>query len=448
MPLTFSGGLPAGDARASGCAARTRGRRRCRRRGRRRRRTRRSCGCRARRRRGTAARPPGPTPSVQQIRRVRAPKSIGTAHARSRSERMGMSASCNTRPCRVRINPVRSRPRQTVGGLGKRRAPGGGRTAAHLHGMGTQPPPCWHRECKSSDMPNTSTRTPPLPPRAAPFHIGGDIPVHRLGFGAMRITGPGIWGAPEDHDEAIAGAAAQPRVGVNLIDSLAESYGPWVSEELIAEGRHPYPEGLLIATKGGLEWPGPDSWAPNGRPERLREGLQGSLRRLRLDRIDLFQLHRIDPAVPEDEQFGFLQSCQREGLIRHIGLSEVTVDQIERARQFFTVVSVQNRYNVVDREWEGVLSPLRARAHRVHPVVPVAGRQGRRDGRRRGEDRAAPRRDAVPGRARAGRCNARPSCCPSRARRGGRTSRRTWAARRCDCRGRSSRRSVPLTVDR
>lgn len=203
-------------------------------------------------------------------------------------------------------------------------------------------------------MPNTSTLITTTAAQSGTFHIGGDIPVHRLGFGAMRITGPGIWGAPENHDEAIAVLQRSLELGVNLIDT-AESYGPWVSEELIAEALYPYPEGLLIATKGGLERPGPDAWAPNGRPERLREGLQGSLRRLRLDRIDLFQLHRIDPAVPEDEQFGFLQSCQREGLIRHIGLSEVTVDQIERARQFFMVVSVQNRYNVVDREWEGVL---------------------------------------------------------------------------------------------
>jgi pyridoxine 4-dehydrogenase len=186
------------------------------------------------------------------------------------------------------------------------------------------------------------------------FALGGDIPVYRLGFGAMRITGAGIWGPPADHDEAIAVLRRSVELGVNLIDT-AEAYGPWVSEELIAEALYPYPQGLLIATKGGLDRPGPDSWEPNGRPDRLRGAIEGSLRRLRLDRIDLYQLHRIDPAVPEDEQFGFLQSCQREGLIRHIGLSEVTVDEIERARKFFTVVSVQNRYNLADREWEGVL---------------------------------------------------------------------------------------------
>jgi len=186
------------------------------------------------------------------------------------------------------------------------------------------------------------------------FHLGGDLPVYRLGFGAMRVTGPGIWGPPADYDEAIAVLRRCTDLGINLIDT-AESYGPYVSEELIAEALHPYPDGLVIATKGGLDRPGPDAWEPNGTPERLREGLEGSLRRLKLDRIDLYQLHRIDPVVPEDEQFGFLQSSQREGLIRHIGLSEVTIDQIERARRFFPVVSVQNRYNLADREWEPVV---------------------------------------------------------------------------------------------
>ncbi|MEA2165216.1 MAG: pyridoxine 4-dehydrogenase [Thermoanaerobaculia bacterium] len=139
-----------------------------------------------------------------------------------------------------------------------------------------------------------------------------------------------------------------------MIDT-AESYGPHVSEELIAEALHPYPEGLVIATKGGLERTGPDQWPVNGRPERLREGLEGSLRRLRLDRIDLWQLHRIDPDVPEDEQFGAIREFQHEGKVRHAGLSEVTVEQIERARKVFEVVSVQNRYNLADREWESAL---------------------------------------------------------------------------------------------
>jgi pyridoxine 4-dehydrogenase len=143
-------------------------------------------------------------------------------------------------------------------------------------------------------------------------------------------------------------------LGVNLIDT-AESYGPYVSEELIAEALHPYPADLVIATKAGFDRPGPDDWVVNCRPERLREGLEGSLRRLRLERIDLFQLHRIDPDVPEAEQFGFLRDAQQEGKIRHIGLSEVTIEQIERAREFFEVVTVQNRYNLGDREWEPVV---------------------------------------------------------------------------------------------
>jgi pyridoxine 4-dehydrogenase len=186
------------------------------------------------------------------------------------------------------------------------------------------------------------------------FLLGGDIPVHRLGFGAMRITGNGVWGPPKDHAESLAVLRRAVELGVNLIDT-AESYGPHVSEELIAEALHPYLKGLVIATKGGLERTGPNQWPVNGRPERLREGLEGSLRRLRLERIDLWQLHRIDPDVPEDDQFGTIREFQREGKILHAGLSEVTVEQIERARKFFDVVSVQNRYNLADREWETVL---------------------------------------------------------------------------------------------
>ena len=182
----------------------------------------------------------------------------------------------------------------------------------------------------------------------------GDLTVHRLGFGAMRITGKGVWGPPADRREAIAVLKRTVELGINLIDT-AESYGPYVSEELIAKALHPYPEGLVLATKGGLDRTGPDQWPINATPQRLREGLEGSLRRLKLDRIDLYQLHRIDPKVPEEQQFEFLQRAQREGKIRHVGLSEATVAQIERARRFFPVVSVQNRYTVADREWEGVL---------------------------------------------------------------------------------------------
>ena len=190
--------------------------------------------------------------------------------------------------------------------------------------------------------------------RSGSFSIGGDLPVHRLGFGAMRITGDGIWGPPKDHKESIAVLRRAIELGVNLIDT-AESYGPHVSEELIAEALHPYPKDLVIATKGGLDRPGPNKWTPNAKPERLREELEGSLRRLRLDRIDLWQLHRIDSETPEEKQFETIRQFIRDGKVRHVGLSEVTVEQIERARKFFPVVSVQNKYNLAEREWESVL---------------------------------------------------------------------------------------------
>ncbi|MGN6184741.1 MAG: aldo/keto reductase [Thermoanaerobaculia bacterium] len=186
------------------------------------------------------------------------------------------------------------------------------------------------------------------------FKLGGDLPVHRLGFGAMRITGDGVWGPPKDRKEAIAVLRRAIELGVNLVDT-AESYGPHVSEELIAEALHPYPEDLVIATKGGFDRSGPNRWEMNGRPERLREELEGSLKRLKVDRIDVYQLHRIDPNVPEADQFETLVEFQKAGKVRHLGLSEVTVEQIERARKFFNVVSVQNRYNLGDREWEPVV---------------------------------------------------------------------------------------------
>ena len=186
------------------------------------------------------------------------------------------------------------------------------------------------------------------------FALGGDLPVHRLGFGAMRLTGAGIWGPPPNRNNALATLRRSVDLGINLIDT-AESYGPHVNESLIAEALHPYPPGLVIATKGGFDRSGPHQWEVNGRPDRLREGLDGSLSRLRLERIELYQLHRIDPAVPEEEQFGFLQEAQRAGKIRHIGMSEVDVAQIERARRFFPVVSVQNKYNLVERQWEAVI---------------------------------------------------------------------------------------------
>jgi aryl-alcohol dehydrogenase-like predicted oxidoreductase len=186
------------------------------------------------------------------------------------------------------------------------------------------------------------------------FAIGGDLPVHRLGFGAMRITGKGVWGPPDDRKEAVAVLRRATALETNLIDT-AESYGPNVSEELIAEALYPYPKGLVIATKAGFDRSGPGKWEVNCRPERLRHGVDGSLRRLRLERIDLWQLHRVDDKVPEDEQFGTIAELQRAGKIRHAGLSEVNIGQIERARRYFPVVSVQNRYNLADRDWENVL---------------------------------------------------------------------------------------------
>jgi pyridoxine 4-dehydrogenase len=212
------------------------------------------------------------------------------------------------------------------------------------------------------------------------FSLGGDMPVRRLGFGAMRITGQGIWGPPADRAESLATLRRAVELGVTLIDT-AESYGPYVSEALIAEALHPYPSDLVIATKGGLDRPGPSQWQPNGRPDRLREALEGSLRRLKLERIDLYQLHRIDPSVPEDEQFGYLQEEQRAGRIRHIGLSEVSVEQIARARPFFPVVSVQNRFNLVDREWEPVLDYCEREGIAFIPWYPLqVGKVGQQGG--------------------------------------------------------------------
>jgi pyridoxine 4-dehydrogenase len=180
--------------------------------------------------------------------------------------------------------------------------------------------------------------------------FGGDLTVNRMGFGAMRLTGKGVWGPPKNPEQAVRVLQRAVELGVNFFDTAA-AYGPHIAEELIAEALYPYP-GLVIATKGGLERPGPDRWVENGRPENLREQLEGSLRRLRVERIDLWQLHRIDPKVPAQEQFEAVREFQGEGLIRHVGLSEVSVDQIEQARKVVPIVSVQNRYNVTDRKWE------------------------------------------------------------------------------------------------
>jgi pyridoxine 4-dehydrogenase len=190
--------------------------------------------------------------------------------------------------------------------------------------------------------------------KAGDFVIGGDLRVHRLGFGSMRITGKGIWGEPKDRAEAIRVLRKAVELGINFIDT-ADSYGPSVSEEIIAEALYPYPNGLVIATKAGLERPGPDQWVPNGKPAHLRKACEGSLRRLRVERIDLFQLHRIDDKVPAEDQLGTLKDLQAEGKIKHIGLSEVSVAQIENARKHVPIVTVQNRYSVLDRGAEDVL---------------------------------------------------------------------------------------------
>ena len=186
------------------------------------------------------------------------------------------------------------------------------------------------------------------------FYFGSDLPVHRLGFGTMGLTGKGVWGEPPDHAEAIAVLRRAVDLGITLIDT-ADSYGPGVAERLIAEALHPYPRDLVIATKAGFQRPGPGKWVEDGRPEHLRDACEGSLRRLKLECIDLFQLHRIDPKVPMEDQIGTLIDLQRQGKIRYIGLSEVKVPQIEEARRLTPVVSVQNRYNLVDRESEEVL---------------------------------------------------------------------------------------------
>jgi len=204
------------------------------------------------------------------------------------------------------------------------------------------------------------------------FRIGGDLEVNRLGFGAMRVTGPGIWGEPEDPKEARRTVARVPELGINFIDT-ADSYGPHVSEDILAEVLAPYKKGLVIATKGGLTRHGPNSWPMCGRPEYLKQCALLSLRRLELERIDLWQLHRIDPKVPRDEQFGAIAEMQREGLIRHVGLSEVSVEEIQAASRFFKVTTVQNLYNLVNRHSEAVLEHCEKNGIGFIPWYPLGG---------------------------------------------------------------------------
>lgn len=207
--------------------------------------------------------------------------------------------------------------------------------------------------------------------RSGTFKIGGDLPVHRLGFGAMRLTGEGIWGEPADPAECIAVLRRAVDLGITLIDT-ADSYGPFVSERLIAEALHPYPSGVVIATKAGLQRPGPDQWEPDGRPDYLRERCEGSLRRLKLDCIELFQLHRIDPKVSLEDQLGILVTLQAEGKIRHLGLSEVSVEQILAAQRLTPIATVQNLYNLVERRSEDVLKYCTQAGIGFIPWFPLA----------------------------------------------------------------------------
>ncbi len=207
---------------------------------------------------------------------------------------------------------------------------------------------------------------------AGTIDFGGDLTVNRFGFGAMRLTGEGIWGEPADREEAKRVLRRVLELGINLIDT-ADSYGPEVSERLIAETLYPYPDELVIATKGGLLRPGPGQWTPNGRPEHLRAACEGSLRRLRVDEIDVYQFHRPDPHVPLEESIGTLVELKNEGKIRHIGISNASIEQIERAQKLTPMVSVQNRYNLFDRESEGVLEWASGEDMAFIPWRPVGG---------------------------------------------------------------------------
>jgi aryl-alcohol dehydrogenase-like predicted oxidoreductase len=223
----------------------------------------------------------------------------------------------------------------------------------------------WPRAGRSA-----TARTAPAA-AAGTFSIGGDLDVNRMGFGAMRITGSSVWGEPKDPREARSVLRRAVELGVNFIDT-ADAYGPEVSERLIAEALRPYPPGLVIATKGGLVRPGPSQWVPNGTPAHLRAACEQSLNRLGLERIDVYQLHHIDPDVPLEESLGELARLQKEGKIRHIGVSNFKVDELIRARKIVNVVSVQNRYNVADRSSEDVLQYCTREGIAFIPWAPLA----------------------------------------------------------------------------
>ncbi|HEY6501662.1 MAG TPA: aldo/keto reductase [Streptosporangiaceae bacterium] len=205
---------------------------------------------------------------------------------------------------------------------------------------------------------------------AGPIDVGGDLTVNRLGYGAMRITGSGIWGDPANVEQAKAALRRAVELGVNFIDT-ADSYGPDVSETLIAETLYPYPDDLVIATKGGLLRPGPNRWEPDGRPEHLREVLEGSLRRLRLEQIPLYQLHRVDPKVPIEESVGALAELKDQGKIRHVGLSNVNEEQFRKAERIVPIVSIQNRYNVTDRSSETIVDLCEQEQLAFLPWAPI-----------------------------------------------------------------------------
>ena len=222
---------------------------------------------------------------------------------------------------------------------------------------------------------------PPAPGEAGTnslFRLGGDLSVNRLGFGAMRITGEGIWGWPPDRDNALKVVRRAIDLGVDLIDT-ADAYGPETSELLIAEALHPYPKDLVIATKGGLTRPGPGQWVPDGRPEYLTRCVENSLKRLQLERIDLYQLHRVDPKVPMEESLGALKKMQEAGKIRHVGLSEVSPEEIDRARKVLPIVSVQNQYNIGNRKWEKTLAYCEKEGLGFMPWSPIGGNRGLKD---------------------------------------------------------------------
>jgi pyridoxine 4-dehydrogenase len=219
-----------------------------------------------------------------------------------------------------------------------------------------------------------STSAPGMATNAT-FRIGGDLEVNRLGFGAMRITGDGIWGWPPDRANAVQVLKRAVDLGVNLIDT-ADAYGPETSELLIAEALHPYPKGLVIATKGGLTRPGPGAWVPNGHPDYLKACVDKSLKRLKLERIDLYQLHRIDHNVPVEDSLGALKEAQQAGKIRHIGLSEVSPEEIERSQKVVPIVSIQNRYNFDDRQWDSAVDYCQQHSLGFLPWAPVGGNRG------------------------------------------------------------------------